>query len=50
MPVTLYRRQKQIIDFIAQYIQQNSCAPTLKEIAASIQVNSLATVHEHLQA
>lgn len=50
MAVTLYRRQRQIVDFIAQYIQKNGFAPTLKEIAGSIGVSSLATVHEHLQA
>ncbi|MBU0578826.1 transcriptional repressor LexA [Patescibacteria group bacterium] len=50
MAVTLYKRQRQILDFIAQYIQQNGYAPTLQEIANSIGVSSLATVHEHLQA
>ena len=48
MAVTLYKRQRQIVDFIAQYIQ-NGYAPTLKEIADSIGVSSLATVHEHLK-
>ncbi|MCH7951845.1 transcriptional repressor LexA [Patescibacteria group bacterium] len=50
MPVTLYRRQRQIVDFIAQYIQKNGYSPTLQDIADSIGVSSLATVHEHLQA
>jgi len=50
MAVTLYKRQRQIVDYIAQYIQKNGFSPTLKEIAGSIQVSSLATVHEHLQA
>ncbi len=50
MAVTLYKRQRQIVDFIAQYIQKNGYSPTLKEIAESIGVSSLATVHEHLQA
>lgn len=50
MAVTLYKRQRQILDFIAQYIQQNGYAPTLQEIANAIGVSSLATVHEHLQA
>lgn len=48
MPVVLYRRQKQILDFISQYIQKNGYSPTLTEIAESIGVSSLATVHEHL--
>ncbi|MFC1653442.1 transcriptional repressor LexA [Patescibacteria group bacterium] len=50
MAITLYRRQRQIVDFISQYIQAKGYSPTLKEIAAAIGVSSLATVHEHLQA
>ena len=50
MPITLYRRQKQILDFIRQYIEKYGYSPTLAEIAESINVSSLATVHEHLQA
>lgn len=50
MAVTLYKKQRQITDFIAQYIQKNGYSPTLREIADAIGVSSLATVHEHLQA
>ena len=50
MPITLYRRQKQILDFIRQYIERYGYSPTLGEIAEAIGVSSLATVHEHLQA
>lgn len=50
MPITLYKRQKQILDFIKQYIDKYGYSPTLAEIAESIGVSSLATVHEHLQA
>jgi len=49
MPVTLYRRQRQILDFLSQYIQKNGGSPTLKEIADALGVSSLATVHEHLE-
>ncbi|MBU0534955.1 MAG: transcriptional repressor LexA [Patescibacteria group bacterium] len=49
-PVTLYKKQKQILDFISQYIQMNGFSPTLQEIADSMNLSSLATVHEHLQA
>lgn len=48
MPVTLYRRQKQMVDFIAQYIQANGHSPTLQNIADAMNVTSLATVHEHV--
>lgn len=50
MPVTLYKRQKQIMEFISQYIQKFGYSPTLQQIAKAINVNSLATVHEHLEA
>lgn len=50
MPVTLYKRQRQILEFISQYIQKNGYSPTLSEIAEAIGVSSLATVHEHLTA
>jgi repressor LexA len=48
MPVTLYKRQRQILDYISQYIQKNGFSPTLQEIADALGVSSLATVHEHL--
>lgn len=50
MPITLYRRQKQILEFIKNYIDKYTYSPTLGEIAEAIGVSSLATVHEHLQA
>ena len=50
MPVTLYNRQRQILDFISQYIQRTGYSPTLQEIAQALGVSSLATVHEHLGA
>ncbi len=49
-PVTIYKKQKQILDFISQYIQINGYSPTLQEIADAMGLSSLATVHEHLQA
>lgn len=48
MAPIVYKKQKQILDFIRQYIRSSGMAPTLKEIAQAINVSSLATVHEHL--
>lgn len=48
MAPVVYKRQKQILDFLSQYMQANGSAPTLKQIADAIGVSSLATVHEHL--
>jgi repressor LexA len=50
MPVVLYKRQKQLLDYLSQYIQKFGNAPTLQEIANAMDLSSLATVHEHLQA
>jgi len=49
-PVTLYKKQKQILDYISQYIQINGHSPTLQEIANAMGLSSLATVHEHIQS
>ena len=49
MTVILYRRQKQILEYLNNYIYKNGHAPTLVEIAKKLGVRSLATVHEHLQ-
>jgi len=48
-PVTLYKKQKQILEFISQYIQSEGHSPTLQEIADAMGLSSLATVHEHLK-
>lgn len=50
MPVTLYKRQRQIVEFISQYIEKYGYSPTLQDMADAIGVSSLATIHEHLQA
>lgn len=49
-PVTLYKKQKQILNFISQYIQTNGSSPTLQEIASAMGLSSLSTVHEHIEA
>ncbi len=49
MSIVLYKRQKQILDFLNSYIEKYGHAPTLVEIAKKLGVKSLATVHEHLQ-
>ncbi len=44
----LTKRQKQILDFLEQYISINGYAPSLEEIGKQFSFSSLATVHEHL--
>lgn len=48
MPVTVYKRQRQILNFIGEYVDKNGYSPTLAEIAKKLGLKSLATVHEHL--
>lgn len=48
MPATLYARERQLLDFITQFIQRYGYAPTLKEIGEAVGLGSLATVHEHI--
>jgi len=50
MTVVIYKRQKQILDFLSNYIGKFGHAPTMVEIARHLGVKSLATVHEHLAA
>lgn len=48
MATILYKRQKQILDYINKSIEKYGYAPTLTEIAQFLGLSSLATVHEHL--
>lgn len=50
MALVIYKRQRQILDFIKQHIKLTGSAPTLRQIADALGVSSLATVHEHLEA
>jgi repressor LexA len=46
----LYRRQKEIREYLREYIKTNGSAPSLKDIADRFGLSSLATVHKHLKA
>ncbi|HYC21284.1 MAG TPA: transcriptional repressor LexA [Candidatus Bathyarchaeia archaeon] len=46
--LTLTKRQKQLLDFLEDYIQHNGFAPTLDETGKHFGLTSLATVHKHL--
>jgi repressor LexA len=45
----LTRRQREIYDYLAEFIEDNGYAPSLEEIAARFRLSSVATVHEHLE-
>ena len=46
MPLT--KRQREILNYLTVYTEQNGYAPSFEEIADNFGYNSLATVHEHL--
>ena len=46
MPLT--KRQREILNYLSAYSEQNGFAPSFEEIAEHFDYNSLATVHEHL--
>src|SRR5881296_2137810 len=43
------KRQKQVLDYLREYIDQHGYAPTLEEIGRHFRLASLATVHKHLR-
>jgi repressor LexA len=48
--MALTKRQKQVIDFIATFVEDNGYSPSYEEIAQGLGLASLATVHKHISA
>ena len=48
MSLPLTKRQREILDYLAEFIQQHGYAPSLEEIGRRFSLSSLATVHKHL--
>lgn len=48
MPEPLTKRQKEILDFVTQYIELHGYAPSYREIAQAFKMGSVATVAEHV--
>jgi repressor LexA len=48
--MALTRRQKEVMDFLADFIDRNGYSPSYEEIASGLGLASLATVHKHIQA
>jgi repressor LexA len=48
--MALTRRQKQLMDFLATFIEKNGYSPSYEEIATGLGLASLATVHKHIQS
>jgi repressor LexA len=48
--MALTKRQKQVLDFLADFVEKNGYSPSYEEIASALQLASLATVHKHVSA
>lgn len=48
MAATLTKRQKQMVDYLENFIEEHGYAPTLAEVGQYFGLSSLATVHKHL--
>mgnify|MGYP000489444660 CR=1 FL=1 len=48
--MALTPKQKQVLDFIAGFIEANGYSPSYQEIAGGLGLASLATVHKHILA
>ena len=45
----LTKRQKEILDYIREYLEAEGYAPSLEEIGSRFGLSSVATVHKHVQ-
>ncbi len=48
--MALTRRQKELMDFLHNFLNRNGYSPSFEEIASGLGLASLATVHKHIQA
>ncbi len=46
--MALTRRQKQVYDFLAEFVERNGYSPSYDEIGKGLGLSSLATVHKHV--
>ena len=48
--MALTRRQKEVLDFITGFVEDNGYSPSYEELARGLQLASVATVHKHIEA
>ncbi len=46
--MALTKRQKEVLDFIGAFVDENGYCPSYEEIARGLDLASLATVHKHI--
>jgi repressor LexA len=48
MHMAITRRQKQVYDYVDEFVQRNGYSPSFEEIGDGLGLTSLATVHKHI--
>ncbi len=46
--MAITRRQKEVVDFLEAFVEENGYSPSFEEIAAGLGLRSVATVHKHI--
>ena len=46
--MVLTKRQKEVLDFLVSFLNKHGYSPSFEEIAKSLKLTSLATVHKHI--
>jgi repressor LexA len=46
--MALTKRQKEVLDFLVNFLNKRGYSPSFEEIGRSLKLNSLATVHKHI--
>src|SRR6478735_4479846 len=46
--MAITKRQRQVYDFLQEFIQRNGYSPSFEEIGSGLGLSSLATVHKHV--
>src|ERR1039458_2772891 len=46
--MALTKRQKEVLDLLVTFLNKHGYSPSFEEIAKSMKLNSLATVHKHI--
>jgi repressor LexA len=46
--MAITKRQRQVYDFIHDFVQEHGYSPSFEEIGAGLDLSSLATVHKHI--
>src|SRR2546430_15280103 len=46
--MAITRRQRQVYDYISDFVQRNGYSPSFEEIGEGMGLSSLATVHKHI--